>query len=255
MMTIKVSAEKRNEINNFIDELEEKREQIYTERFIFDTYRLEYEVSRIGMMKEADNDMTFTFDIRRGNMKDTWLKARITQRLHYIIDGKDRKYVGQATLTIDKEGKIRLGNMDKTFKELVKAKREAGEFRDKVNMTSTEFYAMVLANVIMDVEFYIMYKLEHREVIIKEGVEKVHRPRLDMKAIEASKKNEGKDLTLDLDTAVRYIKKKGLHKIHCELWGVRGHYRHYKSGKVVFIEAYQKGKKRNTKKIDKTYVV
>ena len=100
-----------------------------------------------------------------------------------------------------------------------------------------------------------MYKLEHREVIIKDGVEKVHKPRLDMKAIEASKKNEGKDITLDLDTAVRYIKKKGLHKIHCELWGVRGHYRHYKSGKVVFIEAYQKGKKRNTKKLDKTYVV
>ena len=34
-------------------------------------------------------------------------------------------------------------------------------------------------------------------------------------------------------------------KITCPCWGVRGHYRHYKSGKVVFIEAYQKGKDRS----------
>lgn len=29
---------------------------------------------------------------------------------------------------------------------------------------------------------------------------------------------------------------------HCEAWGVRGHYRHYKNGKVVFIKPYTKGK-------------
>lgn len=34
-------------------------------------------------------------------------------------------------------------------------------------------------------------------------------------------------------------------EILCELWSVRGHYRHYKSGKVTFIAPYQKGKKRN----------
>jgi len=28
---------------------------------------------------------------------------------------------------------------------------------------------------------------------------------------------------------------------HCEAWGVRGHYRHYKSGKVVYIQPYTKG--------------
>ena len=32
---------------------------------------------------------------------------------------------------------------------------------------------------------------------------------------------------------------------HCAAWGVRGHYRHYKSGKVVFINSYTKGKLRN----------
>lgn len=44
--------------------------------------------------------------------------------------------------------------------------------------------------------------------------------------------------------------------IHCPCWSVRGHYRHYKSGKVVFIRSYEKGKdKGNSKAVDKTYIV
>lgn len=31
----------------------------------------------------------------------------------------------------------------------------------------------------------------------------------------------------------------------CEAWGVRGHYRHYKNGKVIFVEAYVKGKEKD----------
>ena len=37
---------------------------------------------------------------------------------------------------------------------------------------------------------------------------------------------------------------------HCEAWMVRGHYRHYKSGKVVYISPYKKG---NGRVNDKTY--
>lgn len=33
-------------------------------------------------------------------------------------------------------------------------------------------------------------------------------------------------------------------KYRCEVWGVRGHIRHYKNGKMVFIKPYKKGKKR-----------
>lgn len=35
---------------------------------------------------------------------------------------------------------------------------------------------------------------------------------------------------------------------HCEAWGVRGHYRHYKSGRVVYIAPYCKGENRNNYK-------
>jgi len=35
------------------------------------------------------------------------------------------------------------------------------------------------------------------------------------------------------------------HIFKCLCWGVRGHVRHYKSGKVVFIQPFKKGKERN----------
>lgn len=38
---------------------------------------------------------------------------------------------------------------------------------------------------------------------------------------------------------------------HCEAWMVRGHYRHYKSGKVVYISPYKKGKGKLNDKIYK----
>jgi len=33
-------------------------------------------------------------------------------------------------------------------------------------------------------------------------------------------------------------------EIQCQAWGVRGHFRHYKNGKVVFVRPYVKGKQR-----------
>ena len=35
------------------------------------------------------------------------------------------------------------------------------------------------------------------------------------------------------------------HVFSCLCWGVRGHYRHMKSGKVIFIQPFKKGKERN----------
>lgn len=51
-----------------------------------------------------------------------------------------------------------------------------------------------------------------------------------------------------LDDIIKYA---GTHKTRksiqyqCECWGVRGHLRHYTDGKVVFIEPYKKGRKRD----------
>ena len=52
------------------------------------------------------------------------------------------------------------------------------------------------------------------------------------------------------DDIVRYVAENYIgpyrsHKITCPCWEVRGHYRHYKSGKVVFVPAYRKGKQKD----------
>ncbi len=77
-----------------------------------------------------------------------------------------------------------------------------------------------------------------------------------------AKANKTKKVYL-LDEIVEYVNENslavsenGTHKITCPCWSVRGHYRHLKSGKAVFVRSYEKGKdKGNSKAVDKTYIV
>lgn len=62
-----------------------------------------------------------------------------------------------------------------------------------------------------------------------------------------------------LNDIIKYVSihpnKKSI-KYRCECWGVRGHIRHYKNGKVTFIEPYKKGRKRNVlEPKSKTYLL
>ena len=59
--------------------------------------------------------------------------------------------------------------------------------------------------------------------------------------------------TLLLDDIISYVSNSYIpsashHEIKCPCWEVRGHYRHYKSGKVVFVSSFKKGKNRETVK-------
>lgn len=47
------------------------------------------------------------------------------------------------------------------------------------------------------------------------------------------------------------LKSKKVHRM-AESWSVRGHYRHYKNGKVIFIESFEKGKNRKQASQKKT---
>lgn len=69
-------------------------------------------------------------------------------------------------------------------------------------------------------------------------------------------KNVDGTYTVNLDKGIQFIYEKSDVHIdfvrHCEAWNVRGHYRHYKSGKVGFVKPYVKGKGRLN---SKTYMV
>lgn len=73
---------------------------------------------------------------------------------------------------------------------------------------------------------------------------------------DSSKNKSGKHQRIFLfDDIIKYVDDIGMsaraenqkNRINCPCWSVRGHYRHYKSGKVVFVKSYKKGKERGTK--------
>lgn len=61
--------------------------------------------------------------------------------------------------------------------------------------------------------------------------------------------------TYQLVDGFKITKSEMHHIITCPAWGVRGHARHYKSGRIVYVKPYIKGKCRNdgTKYVAKTY--
>ena len=101
MLTIKVDTAKRNEIYDWIDEMEKNGEAFDYLRFMFNNYRLIVEVRTGTGEDELLNVMCY--DIKTG-LRDCALKARVTNTVGYFWDGKEKTISAQATLTIDKEG-------------------------------------------------------------------------------------------------------------------------------------------------------
>lgn len=117
----------------------------------------------------------------------------------------------------------------------------------------------------LDIGFYIT------EIVLKTMLYIMNTPR--SKVVKPKKKNKPEsnsktgntrnDKIYLLDEIVEYVNENrlritssGTHTINCPCWSVRGHYRHYKSGKVVFIKKYEKGKEKGkVKPKDKTYTV
>ena len=97
--------------------------------------------------------------------------------------------------------------------------------------------------------------------------DKIIKPKTSKEKIEEIGKttriaNSDTDKIYLLDEIVDYVNENGLtilpgkHIINCPCWSVRGHYRHYKSGKVVFIKNYEKGKEKGkVKPKGKTYTI
>lgn len=51
------------------------------------------------------------------------------------------------------------------------------------------------------------------------------------------------DISATTDEIREYVRRENaIHTWHCPAWGVRGHYRHYKTGKVSYVKPYVKGK-------------
>ena len=106
-----------------------------------------------------------------------------------------------------------------------------------------EIYISILMNFII----YVINNALDTEVLLIEQTER----RFNTNKIEKEKvKTDITDRIYSLTDCVRKYAKHinhCKHTITCEHWEVRGHYRHYKSGKIVFIKPYAKGKNKEAK--------
>lgn len=159
-----------------------------------------------------------------------------------------------------KEGKIEYikepkGELVNRFKpSILDMDNNSSMDTDEINTIINKKF-MAIVRFICMIKQYIMNKSYEREMVQKE-VKSV------VKSVSKSKgkanENKNQNEIFLLDDIIEYVTRSGRHHTYsCEAWGVRGHFRHYKSGKVVWISEYEKGTKRNTgfKTTSKTYII
>ena len=98
---------------------------------------------------------------------------------------------------------------------------------------------------------YVVYEAMHREPIEVEVTKRKYRPMAE----RTYKPNNNKVYKL-IDVVRKYEKHLNHAKRHmtCEHWEVKGHFRHYKNGKVVYIKPYSKGKGKEERSVtDREY--
>lgn len=117
------------------------------------------------------------------------------------------------------------------------------------NFTNDEIVNEIIRTFRAEVDFiiqlkqYVMNESYKRTTVTKEIVSR------DSKSNDNKKNRKFKNdsPTYLLKDIVEYVSSNHRNiKFTCECWNVRGHFRHYKNGKIVWIDSYEKGKNRNS---------
>ena len=191
--------------------------------------------------KRYDADMRFPYNDFCIDIKD----AKMGDYLIYVHLVDYKVHSGYAETVVN--GKKRIIEVD-SLEETMNKLHDEKNVEDALEK-SKELWVDILPIGIMA---YIVNKSAKRKLEIKEE-------RRALKAKTGSNRpvNNSNDKVYLLDDIVRYTathKPTGIkHNITCPAWEVRGYYRHYKSGKTVWVNGYRKGKERNnavTKNID-----
>lgn len=233
MITLKINeAEFETARNGF----KEKR-KVWQKEFIFDKYELDLQIAGSHTWIKIDKK-TKTLSV------STELNGIRIHLLRFDIE------------TIEEDEQIRIGeNIFGRFYDELKRDKSM-ETKERVEKLQKFIFQYVL--VVNIIEAYIMTKQKDRQVKYLEIDEPVSEPKSSNNAKRKHiKKKEDRPIVIDFkDIISGRILHGRKHVIRCAKWNVRGHYRHYKNGKVVFIESFEKGKNRNKgKQINKTYTI
>ena len=99
---------------------------------------------------------------------------------------------------------------------------------------------------------YCVKKAMNQEVVEVEKTTKKYKPMNERKENKPKKEYKLFELIRKYQKHIN----KNRHNMTCDYWEVKGHFRHYKNGKVVYVKPFAKGKnKNNHKEINKTYTL
>lgn len=133
-----------------------------------------------------------------------------------------------------------LGNEDYEDFIVEPIRKAMYEYGDELYETIITVGLVVLSEITK-----IMEQSIKRKKLIKKGVPLKHKYSREHRLSIPNKKIWLFDDIVQY-TCDQFIEHKGKYTIQCPCWEVRGHYRHYKSGKVVFIKSFKKGKYKET---------
>lgn len=219
--------EYQNILQNTLKVLEEKR--IYFDE-IFKTEEVALNAYELVVTRENDRKMIITY-----------FYNQFTKVLTCGIGRTDKQQiVFTADMPLeDKE------HLDVVFHVKYNIKDDVQQMKwiaqcQQMNVTPLDA-ASNFARTFWCINFYLKNLPETQE-IVKEKVEEVY--------VENKKGNKRYKSRVVLKRTIQihakpFNKKDIKHVIKCLCWGVRGHERHLKNGRVVWVKPYRKGKQRN----------
>lgn len=237
MITLKITEEQLKTIYDWYEKNYGETTPVgWNEEFIFEKYELE-------TMAKGDK---------------SWIKVdKKTKTLSISLTHNGiRKFTFRFGVDRVEDEKVMLSEVCEgpLFENILSNKNISSDEAVKVLQETVAFHL----GMVYVIETYIMSKQKDRKikyVEIDEHEVKTHNS--NGKKRKRIKKREDKPVVINFDDIVSgHIMKGHKHEIRCAKWPVRGHYRHYKSGKVIFVKSFEKGKDRNKgKNVDKTYII
>lgn len=237
MITLKITAQQLETIYNWYGEKYGDTTPVeWNEEFIFEKYELNID-------KPGDR---------------CWMKVdKKTKIVSISLEHNGiRKFTFRFGIDHLEEGKLILSEVCEgpLFDGILSNETISSDEAVKVLQNAVAFHL----GMVYVIETYIMSKQKDRQVKYVEVDEhEVKTHNSNGKKRKHIKKREDKPVVINFDDIVSgRIMQGRTHEIRCAKWPVRGHYRHYKNGRVVFIKAFEKGRDRNKgKNVDKTYVI
>lgn len=195
----------------------------YFDKFIFDEFK-------VVLMEENSN----------------WIyEVKINGNINEVTYGMNQKYFYRDCKFVFAEDENGVYVLERPSGKLIEYFKDEYNFDEKAVSDFITLIEKVESLHIYQLKQYIMNESYKRATVQKVSTDTRISESNDSKEKKNYKRTKkGKQFLLG--DIVEYVSRKHCkHIINCECWGVRGHFRHYKDGRIVWIDAYKKGSKRN----------